>query len=155
MTVAPRQPADSARRTALAILARAENQELADAWKALTPQPAFETVRPPEFGLMMVRGRIGGGGAPFNIGEVTVTRCVVRLESGEVGLGNVLGRDAARAEWVARFDALAQSARYRDYVVSSVLAPIAERADHDDDDVRQETASTRVNFFTMVRGDDE
>lgn len=150
-----RAPAESARRRALAILARAEPEELVEAWKGLSPQPAFETVRRPEYGLMMVRGRIGGGGAPFNLGEVTVTRCVVRLDSGEVGLGNVLGRDVGRAELVARFDALAQAERYRAYVEANVLGPIAERARRDDDATRRETAATRVNFFTMVRGEDE
>jgi len=150
-----RPPAESERRTTLAILARAEHRELADAWSGLSPRPDFETVRRPEFGLMMVRGRIGGGGAPFNFGEVTVTRCVVRMASGEVGYGNVLGRDGDRAELVARFDALAQSNRYRDYVEKSLLVPVAERAHRDDDATRRETAATRVNFFTMVRGEDE
>jgi alpha-D-ribose 1-methylphosphonate 5-triphosphate synthase subunit PhnG len=155
MIADPRPPAESARRTTLAILARANRQELADAWERLSPQPTFETVRRPELGLMMVRGRIGGGGAPFNLGEVTVTRCAVVMESGEVGYGNVLGRDAGRAELVARFDALAQSNRYRDYVEKSLLDPVAERARRDDDAARRETAATRVNFFTMVRGEDE
>jgi len=148
-------PAAAARRSTLAILARAEREELAEAWVGLAPQPAFEIVRRPELGLMMVRGRIGGGGAPFNLGEVTVTRCVVRMESGEVGYGNVLGRDAGRAELVARFDALAQSDRYRVYTEKSLLRPVAERARRDDGATRRETAATRVNFFTMVRGEDE
>lgn len=149
-------PAAAARRSTLAILARAEREELAEAWAGLAPQPAFEIVRRPELGLMMVRGRIGGGGgAPFNFGEVTVTRCVVRMESGEVGYGNVLGRDAGRAKLVARFDALAQSDRYSAYTEKSLLGPVAERARRDDEATRRETAATRVNFFTMVRGEDE
>jgi alpha-D-ribose 1-methylphosphonate 5-triphosphate synthase subunit PhnG len=155
MTAESRPHAESARRQTLAILARAEHQELTEAWNGLSPQPEFETVRRPELGLMMVRGRIGGGGAPFNLGEVTVTRCVVRMKSGEVGLGNVLGRDAGRAELVARFDALAQNGRYRDYIEASLLGPVAARARRDDDATRRETAATRVNFFTMVRGEDE
>lgn len=155
MTVEPGSPAENSRRQALAILARAEPDELVAAWRGLTESPDFETLRRPEIGLMMVRGRIGGGGAPFNLGEVTVTRCVVRMESGEVGYGNVMGRDAKRAELVARFDALAQNPRYREYVETSLLAPVADRADRDDTATRQETAATRVNFFTMVRGEDE
>lgn len=73
----------------------------------------------------MVRGRIGGGGAPFNFGEVTVTRCAVRMESGEVGFGHVLGRDIKRAELVARFDALSQSSRYRGVVEATLLRPVS------------------------------
>jgi len=150
-----RLPVENDRRDGLAILVRASRDELTAAWDGLAPQPAFETVRRPEIGLVMVRGRIGGGGAPFNLGETTVTRCAVRMDSGEVGFGHVLGRDTARAELVARFDALAQSDSYRDYVDAKLLRPVAERARGDDDRTRAETAATRVNFFTMVRGEDE
>jgi alpha-D-ribose 1-methylphosphonate 5-triphosphate synthase subunit PhnG len=128
---------------------------LAAAWDALSPAPVFETVRRPETGLVMVRGRIGGGGAPFNCGEVTVTRCAVRMESGEVGFGHVLGRDVRRAELVACFDALLQSEQYRSFVEQRLLAPVAARTAAEDDLKRRQTAATRVNFFTMVRGDDE
>jgi alpha-D-ribose 1-methylphosphonate 5-triphosphate synthase subunit PhnG len=145
----------SLRRTALAVLVRASDEELAGAFDEIAPAPAFETVRRPETGLVMVSGRVGGGGAPFNIGEVTVTRCVVRLESGEVGFGHVLGRDALRAELVARFDALLQSERYRGIVEEKVLKPVAGRIRDEDDLKRRQTAATRVNFFTMVRGEDE
>jgi len=148
-------PSDSGRRTALAVLVRASGEELAGAWEGLAPKPAFETVRRAETGLVMVCGRIGGGGAPFNMGEVTVTRCVVRLDSGEVGFGHVLGRDAVRAELVARFDALLQSEGYRDIVEERVLKPVAGRVRSEDDLRRRQTAATRVNFFTMVRGEDE
>jgi alpha-D-ribose 1-methylphosphonate 5-triphosphate synthase subunit PhnG len=155
MTTETRSHAESVRRKALAILARADLSALAEAWRGLPEAPVFEVLRRPEFGLVMARGRIGGGGAPFNLGEVTMTRCVVRLETGEVGYGNVMGRDAERAELVARFDALAQAERYREYVNTNLLAPVAARAQREDETVRQETAATRVNFFTMVRGEDE
>lgn len=155
MNAGSRPPSDSARRTALAVLVRASEEELAGAFAEIAPAPAFETVRRAETGLVMVSGRIGGGGAPFNIGEVTVTRCVVRLASGEVGFGHVLGRDALRAELVARFDALLQSERYSGIVEEKVLKPVAGRIGNEDDLTRRQTAATRVNFFTMVRGEDE
>lgn len=147
-------PGDS-RRAALAVLARAEKRELSAAWQSLLPAPAYETVRRPETGLVMVRGRIGGGGAPFNFGEVTVTRCAVKMASGEVGFGHVLGRDLKRAELVACFDALLQSDSYRAVLVETLLAPVGARLEAEDELKRRQTAATRVNFFTMVRGDDE
>ena len=75
------------------------------------------TLTLPEFGdalagLVMVRGRIGGGGAPFNAGEATVARCTVKLASGEVGFGHVMGRDEMRAKAIALLDALAQTAAH-------------------------------------------
>ena len=101
----------------------------------------------------MIRGRIGGGGAPFNLGEATVSRATVRLDSGEIGFGQTLGLEQRKAELAAIFDALAQRAdfvRAVEALVSSVEAGIAEK---DAEHLRQ-TAATRVDFFTMVRGED-
>lgn len=142
------------RRAAMAILARADRQELAAAWGALKIQPDVTVLRPAEIGLVMARGRIGGGGAPFNVGEVTVTRTAVRIATGEVGVAYLLGRAIERAELAARFDALWQSPRYRDEVEDTVLARVAARAAAEDDLIRRKTAATRVNFFTLVRGED-
>jgi alpha-D-ribose 1-methylphosphonate 5-triphosphate synthase subunit PhnG len=149
------EPATDGRRDALAVLARAGVEELRVAWDALGEKPGFETVRPPETGLVMTRGRMGGGGAPFNIGEVTVTRAVVRMETGEVGFGHILGRDPDRAMLVACFDALWQNRRYRDLVEAALIAPVRQRGAEADDLTRRKTAATRVNFFTLVRGEDE
>ncbi|MBJ3775411.1 phosphonate C-P lyase system protein PhnG [Acuticoccus mangrovi] len=144
---------DPARREALATLARADADRLKACWEAFEPKPVHRVVKGPETGLVMVRGRTGGGGAPFNVGEATATRCVVRLATGEVGFGHVLGRDGERARFVALFDALGQS-EHRDRVTREVLVPLAaERAAAAHRKAR-ETAATRVDFFTMARGDD-
>ena len=90
--------------------------------------PAHETVRAAECGLVMLQGRVGGDGAPFNVGEATVSRAAVRLPSGETGVGYVLGRDREKAQLVALCDALVQSERYRDLVEAHVVAPIRARA---------------------------
>ena len=146
--------APEARRAALAALAAADVGEMSAALDNVPAAPNFETVRPPEVGLVMARGRIGGGGAPFNLGEVTVTRAVVRIESGEVGFGHVLGRDTIRALMVAKLDALWQSSRYRDLVETRVIAPVRQRIAAEDSTTRRKAAATRVNFFTLVRGED-
>jgi alpha-D-ribose 1-methylphosphonate 5-triphosphate synthase subunit PhnG len=146
------------RRAAMAVLADASAAEIArgiDAIGAsLGPLPAHETVRPSECGIVMVQGRIGGDGAPFNVGEATVSRAAVRLPSGETGIGYVLGRDCDKAELVAICDALVQSERYRDAVETHIVAPIRARLL----DVRrhkaEQAAATKVDFFTLVRGED-
>ncbi len=79
------------RKRAAALLARATVQELETAWNRQGENPKTETVRGPETGLVMVKGRIGGGGAPFNLGETTVTRATIKLASGTVGHAHVLG----------------------------------------------------------------
>ena len=78
----------------------------------------------PENGLVMVRGRIGGDGAPFNLGEATVSRAAVRLSTGEIGFGYVLGRDREKARMIALCDAMVQSNEFADAVEAKVLAPL-------------------------------
>ena len=103
----------------------------------------------------MVRGRVGGDGAPFNLGEATVTRCAVQLASGEIGFGYVLGRDDEKARLAALADALWQSASHRDAVERHVLGPLRDRQHARLARTREETAATKVDFFTLVRGDNE
>ena len=144
----------SGRKRAAALLARAERSELQAAWDALPQKPAAHPVRGPETGLVMVRGRIGGGGAPFNLGEVTMTRATVRLESGSIGHAQALGTDREKARLAAIFDALWQDDATTDFVERALLLPIAERIAAAERRKAEETAATRVDFFTMVRGDD-
>jgi alpha-D-ribose 1-methylphosphonate 5-triphosphate synthase subunit PhnG len=101
----------------------------------------------------MVRGRIGGDGPPFNFGEATVTRAAVKLETGETGFGYVLGRDLAKARLVALCDALVQNATYRNVIERNVVAPIRTRVDAARQRKQQQVAATRVEFFTLVRGE--
>jgi alpha-D-ribose 1-methylphosphonate 5-triphosphate synthase subunit PhnG len=141
------------RKSLISALAAAPAVALEGAWTNWADKPAFELVRGPETGLVMVRGRAGGGGAPFNLGEATVTRATVRLDSGEIGHAYGLGRDADKARHAALFDALWQRPADRT-AVEALVAAFAEAAQAADLVRREETAATRVNFFTMVRGDD-
>lgn len=154
MTLAEKNEAAAGERKRVAdLLARAERNELVEAFEALAEKPAVQTVRGPETGLVMVRGRIGGGGAPFNLGEVTVTRATIRLGSAAVGHAQALGTDRERARLAAIFDALWQDEEMKDFVETTLLAPIAARIAEADRRKADETAATRVDFFTMVRGD--
>jgi alpha-D-ribose 1-methylphosphonate 5-triphosphate synthase subunit PhnG len=142
------------RRRAVGLLARALGDELDAAWQGLEAQPEAKPVRGPETGLVMVRGRIGGDGAPFNLGEATVTRATVLLASGTAGHAQRLGTDKKAARLAAIFDGLWQEADTRGYVEATLLAPIEKRIALDDTKKAEETAATRVDFFTMVRGED-
>lgn len=149
----PQRPdIDENRRRAASLLARATRQELEAAWSALPQQPAVKPVRGPETGLVMVRGRIGGGGQPFNLGEATVTRATVMLDSGTAVMP-MRSHDREKARLAAIFDALFQEEGSRDFVEQQVLAPIGARVAAEDKVKAQEAAATRVDFFTMVRGD--
>ncbi len=112
--------------------------------------PGFTVLRGPQSGLVMLRGRAGGGGGPFNLGEMTVTRCTVRVPGGEVGHAYVAGRDPARAELAARLDAALQDPARHDAIEAAVVTPLerAQAARRMADAER--AAATRVQFFTMA-----
>lgn len=141
------------RQRAMGLLAKASRAELQAAFEALADKLVVQPVRGPETGLVMVRGRIGGGGAPFNLGEATVSRASIRLEDGTVGHGQALGTDGAKARLAAIFDALFQQST-RKAEVETLLEAVAARVAEEDTAKARQTAATRVDFFTMVRGED-
>ena len=146
-------PEIAARRAAMALYAEAHASELALGLAALPTCPAYSEIRPAETGLMMVRGRIGGDGAPFNLGEATVTRCAIQLVTGEIGISHVLGRDREKARLAALFDALWQTGAFRPAIERDVLAPLRARCEDAHNLEAARTAATKVDFFTLVRGD--
>lgn len=146
--------AEAARRAAMAVLSQAPADALKQAWIEAGFEVEAHAVRGPEIGLVTVRGRIGGGGAPFNFGEATVTRATVRLSTGEVGHAYALGRDKEKARLSAIADALWQDPARRDDVEIRLLAPLRAVLADADRRRRAETAATKVDFFTMVRGED-
>ncbi|KQR78050.1 phosphonate C-P lyase system protein PhnG [Rhizobium sp. Leaf341] len=116
--------------------------------------PRAIPVRGPEIGAVMVRGRIGGGGAPFNLGEASVTRATVKLDSGEVGHAILLGRDLKKARMVAHLDALGQRTEWQPVIEADVVAPALLLETAARRRRAEETEATRVDFFTLVRGED-
>jgi alpha-D-ribose 1-methylphosphonate 5-triphosphate synthase subunit PhnG len=152
--ISPREAAlRERRRAAMAVLAASDPAEIARCLAALDPLPPHEDLRAGENGMVMVRGRIGGDGAPFNLGEATVARAAVRLASGETGVGYVLGRDRAHARLIALVDALMQTAMHAEAVERHVLAPIRARLDAARRLDAERVAATKVEFFTLVRGE--
>ncbi len=145
---------ETARRAAMAALSAAPGETLKQLWQDAGLAIEGQPVRGPETGLITLRGRIGGGGAPFNFGEATVTRATVRLASGEVGHSYSLGRDKEKARLAAILDAAWQSPTWRSAVEEKIVAPLRAAAEAGDTRKRAETAATRVDFFTMVRGED-
>ena len=101
-----------------------------------------------------MRGRIGGDGAAFNTGEATVTRATVRLPSGQIGHAYALGRDKEKVRIAAILDASWCAENTRATVEGKIVAPLAEKAAKADAKRQAETAATKVDFFTMVRGED-
>ena len=148
----PRSPTD--RQRWMAALARASVDALESAWRETTDPPGYHLVRPPEVGLAMVRARAGGTGMRFNLGEMTVSRCVVQVKGGAVGYAYVAGSDTRHAELAAVFDALLQDSARRAAIEASVVGPLEREIEVARANRRAQSAPTKVEFFTMVRGDD-
>ena len=142
-TVSPTQP----RRHWMSVLARAPAEAIEAALTRDGPLPVWTCVRGPETGLVMVRGRAGGSGSPFNLGEMTVTRCTVRIASGTAGHAYVAGRDERQAELAAVADAVLQDAGGG--LSETLVAPLAEAQAAQRRGRAEKAAATRVEFFAM------
>jgi alpha-D-ribose 1-methylphosphonate 5-triphosphate synthase subunit PhnG len=143
-----------ARRRWMSVLAQAPRDELEARWSAVTAAPRHRVLRRPEAGLVMARGRAGGTGVRFNVGEVTVTRCAVELDGGAVGVAYVRGRDRRHAELAALLDALLQDPVRHDALEQAIVAPLAAEQAARRRAAAERVAPSRVEFFTMVRGDE-
>ena len=140
------------RKVAMAVLADSSAADIAAHLEDLE-LPAYESLREGENGLVMLRGRVGGDGAAFNLGEATVSRAAVRLASGEVGFGYTLGRDREKARMIALCDALVQAHGFADRVEAKVIAPLRVAMIARRTRKAAQAAATKVDFYTMVRGE--
>lgn len=148
-----RSPAKRERAAIMGLLARSTPQELSAPLAAHWPGLEVRVFRAAETGLVMLRGRMGGDGAPFNTGEATMSRAVIELATGERGYGQLLGRNKAHAHDAAIVEALSQREADAEKVEALILAPIARRLADEKQRQRSETAATKVDFFTLVRAE--
>ena len=148
----------------ISTLAKAPLEHLERQFGLLGGLPSYEFLRAPEMGLAMVQGRSGGTGQPFYLGEMTLTRCVVRLLADAAhdrgldkteaiaGYGYITGRSHRHAELAAVCDALLQHPDWHHAVLDTVIEPLVAAAQQQQQQQARQVESTRVNFFTMVRG---
>ena len=144
----PDQP-HAARRRWMAVLARADPAAITELLGTSGGIPEYQKLRGPDAGLVMVRGRAGGGGAAFNLGEMTVTRCTVRTDAGFVGHAYVAGRDERQAEMAALVDALLQDPARQRRLLAALIEPLAAAQQSGRDATAAKAAATRVQFFAM------
>ncbi|MBP0444091.1 phosphonate C-P lyase system protein PhnG [Roseomonas sp. SSH11] len=150
MSAALQDAAVAERQHWMGVLARAGADAIDARLKELPALPPHVRLRGPEIGLTMLRGRAGGDGAPFNLGEMTVTRCAVRLEDGAVGHAYLAGRDLRGAELAAVLDALLQNPARRPALMAAVIDPLAAEQQERKASMARKAAATRVRFLTMA-----
>lgn len=139
----------------MAELSKAEWTDLNLLWQRLAEKPQCQILRKPETGMVMVRSRMGGRGKPFNTGEATVTRCSVRASSGVMGHAYVMGRNKEHALIAAELDAGLQEPDFHSKLIEHVVSPLKQIRAEKLELHRRKTAATKVDFFTLVRGEDD
>lgn len=154
-TATPLSADQQARQRWIGLLAETPLPVLEAAVAALPQPPRYSFLRTPETGSALVRARSGGTGSRFNLGEMTLTRCAVRLDSGLTGFSWVAGRDRRHAELAAVFDALMQDPALSDSLDRTLITPAEQRRDAARHSTAAKAAATRVDFFTLVRGENE
>jgi alpha-D-ribose 1-methylphosphonate 5-triphosphate synthase subunit PhnG len=138
----------------MALLARAP-QNLLDGAFPQQSSAAPQWLRKPETGLMMVQGRAGGTGERFNLGEITVTRCALRLAGADpqapVGVAYVLGRNHRQAQLAAMADAALQDPLQRQVLEEKLLKPLREHLQQLQTERHDRAQTTKVDFLTVAR----
>lgn len=138
----------------MSILAKSNGAKVIELSDQYVNQQAFETIRAAEVGLTQVRGRMGGTGSEFNLGDMTITRCVLRSDAGHYGHSYVAGRNKEHATRAAQLDAMLQTDALQDELIGAVITPLAQEISTQEAKKANEVAQTKVNFFTLVRGED-
>ena len=138
----------------MSVLARADFDELERRWQSMSIATHYAVLRPAEIGMIMLRGRVNGNGSPFNMGEATVTRCSIKMETGEIGSSYILGRNKQHAELAALIDGELLRGQNNHYITEELLNSLDELEQRRQLSKQQKAAKTKVDFFTFVRGED-
>lgn len=143
--------ATAARQRTHGLIAKSPHEMVRQLFDGLENLPTVKHVRPTDTGLIMVRGKVGGDGARFNLGELPLTRAALRIDGGQVGIGYVAGRNSDHAELAALADAMVQSEAWSGVLEEKILLPLADAVRDKKTEKGRKAAATKVDFFTMVR----
>lgn len=136
----------------LRIIAHANQEDMCAKWQALGLEVSAQWLREPEIGLLPMQARMGNTGSKFLFGDATITRAVVEV-AGKTGYAFILGRNKQAAKCAALIDALMQDSAHQAHISSAILVPLAQATKDTHAQQHAEVAQTKVDFFTMVRGE--
>lgn len=136
------------------MLATSSKNDLLNLWEQKKINIRYEWLRTPEIGSIMAQGRMGVTGDKFNIGEVTITRCSLKLNCGTIGHSYVQGRSKKKAEISALCDALMQTEMSNE-INKSIIIPLEKIKKNNKDKILSKAEATKVDFFTLVRGESD
>lgn len=141
------------RRHWMAVLAQSRPETLKRCCKSLKLTPDYQRLRPTQIGLVQLQARMEVTGGRFMVGDMTVSRAAVQLKDGTCGYSYVIGRNREHAERCAWLDALLQTNGATSQLWDSVIVPLHQQQQAQCAQQQDEVAASRVNFFTLVRGE--
>ena len=142
------------RKSWMSLLATSNQSDLLNLWEQKKIKVNYVWLRTPEIGSIMAQGRMGVTGDKFNIGEVTITRCSLKLNCGTIGHSYVQGRSKKKAEISALCDALMQTKMSKE-INKNIIIPLEKIKKDNKDKILSKAEATKVDFFTLVRGESE
>ncbi|MFC0178603.1 phosphonate C-P lyase system protein PhnG [Thorsellia kenyensis] len=143
------------RQILMGLLAKSPFEVIDNLWTTLNLTPNYELFRAPEIGLVQLQGKMGGTGNRFYVGDATITRAVVLIENKYYGYSYIMGRDKKKAQLCALIDGLMQINEYQITIEEKLLLPLLKLLETQKNEKNKATEATRVDFFTLVRGEDE
>ena len=142
------------RKSWMSLLATSSQSDLLNLWEQKKIKVNYVWLRTPEIGSIMAQGRMGVTGDKFNIGEVTITRCSLKLNCGTIGHSYVQGRSKKKAEISALCDALMQTKMSKE-INKNIIIPLEKIKKDNKDKILSKAEATKVDFFTLVRGESD
>jgi len=142
------------RKSWMSLLATSNQSDLLNLWEQKKIRVNYIWLRTPEIGSIMAQGRMGVTGDKFNIGEVTITRCSLKLNCGTIGHSYVQGRSKKKAEISALCDALMQTKMSKE-INKNIIIPLGKIKKDNKDKILSKAEATKVDFFTLVRGESD
>lgn len=137
----------------IGLLGSADPKDLEAAKKEYAQGVKITHVVTPETGMIMVQAKADGSNGRFNLGEVTVSRCVLEVKKTYMGTAWVMGSDLRHAELAALFDALLQDPATHDPLANTLIKKLKIKQTAKNERMAQDAADTRVEFFTLKRGE--
>lgn len=137
----------------IGLLGCADPKDLEAARDDLTEGLDIRYVVKPETGMIMVQAKSDGSNARFNLGEVTVSRCVLDVKNKYTGTAWIMGSDLRHAELAALFDGLLQDPDYHDLLASTLMKDLKKKQAAKNRQLAEDASDTRVEFFTLKRGE--
>ncbi|OGR22464.1 MAG: phosphonate C-P lyase system protein PhnG [Desulfobacterales bacterium RIFOXYA12_FULL_46_15] len=137
----------------IGLLGSADLADLEAGFEELNGGCDYVCIIGPETGMLMVQAKTDGSGSRFNLGEMTVTKCVLELKGQYLGTGWVMGSDFRHAELAALFDGLLQDPDHHDRLMATLIQRLEEKERVKRDHLLKDVSDTKVEFFTLKRGE--